>query len=108
MTSKLGPAFDVIAAADVEPRRAVRGGSKAKAAPRLRNDWRLVPVEEVLFAEMDHPALAGPFPETEIDRLASAFGLSAEEVAELYRPAELRPAAAGEQLPRRGRSTRAK
>jgi hypothetical protein len=108
MTSKLGPAFDVIAAADVEPRRAVRGGSKAKASPRLRNDWRLVPVEEVLFAEMDQPALAGPFADTEIDRLAAAFGLSTDEIAELYPRANLKPAAAAEPHRPRARSTRAR
>ncbi len=106
MTSKLGPALGIVAAADVEPRRAMRGGSKAKPSPRLRNDWRLVPVEEVLFAEMDHPALAGPFADTEIDRLAATFGLSPDEIAELYRPAELRPAAAGEPPRPRARSTR--
>jgi hypothetical protein len=108
MTSKLGPAFGIIAAADAEPKRAMRGGSKAKPSPRLRNDWRLVPVEEVLFAEMDHPTLAGSFPDTEIDRLAATFGLSPDEIAELYRPAEFRPAAAGEPHRRRGRSTRAR
>jgi hypothetical protein len=107
MTSKLAPAFDVIAAADVEPRRAVRGGSKAKASPRLRNDWRLVPVEEVLFAEMDQPALASPFLDTEIDRLATAFGLSTDEIAELYPRAALKPAAAAEPHRPRARSTRA-
>jgi hypothetical protein len=108
MTNKLGPAFGVITAGDAEPRRAMRGGSKAKPSPRLRNDWRLVPVEEVLFAEMDHPALAGPFPDTEIDRLAATFGLSPDEIAELYRPAELRPVEAAEPPRPRGRSTRAR
>jgi hypothetical protein len=108
MTSKLGPALGIVAAADVEPRRAMRGGSKAKPSPRLRNDWRLVPVEEVLFAEMDHPALAEPFADTEIERLAAAFGLSPDEVADLYGPAEFTPAAAGEPPRRRGRSTRAR
>ena len=108
MTSKLGPAFDVIAAADVEPRRAVRGGSKAKPSPRLRNDWRLVPVEEVLFAEMDQPALAGPFADTEIDRLAATFGLSTDEIAELYPRDILKPAAAAEPHRPRARSTRAR
>jgi hypothetical protein len=69
---------------------------------------RLVAVEDVLFAEMDDPDLADAFAGPEIDRLAAIFGLSAEEVAELYRPAELKPAAAGEPHRRRGRSTRAK
>ena len=108
MTSKLGPTFDVIAAADVEPRRTVRGGSKAKPSPRLRNDWRLVPVEEVLFAELDHPSLTGPFAETEIERLAATFGLSTEEIAELYLRAAVKPAAAAEQHRPRARSTRAR
>ena len=108
MTSKLGPAFDVIAAADAGPRRAVRAGSKAKPSPRLRNDWRLVPVEEVLFAEMDQPALAGPFPDTEIERLAATFGLSTGEIAELYPRAILKPAAAAEPRQPRARSTRAR
>jgi|FEC22Drversion2_1045045.scaffolds.fasta_scaffold00804_8 hypothetical protein len=108
MTNKLGPTFDVIAAADAEPRRAVRGSSKAKPSPRLRNDWRLVPVEEVLFAEMDHPALAGPFADTEIERLAAAFGLTTDEIAELYPRAALTPAAAAEPPRPRARSTRAR
>ncbi|GEP56823.1 hypothetical protein [Reyranella soli] len=69
---------------------------------------RLVAVEEVLFAEMGDPDLAGAFAGAEIDRLAAIFGLSAEEVAELYRPAELKPAAAGELHRRRARSTRAR
>ena len=69
---------------------------------------RLVAVEEVLFAEMDDPDLADTFAAAEIDRLAAIFGLSAEEVAELYRPAELKPAAAGESHRRRGRSSRAR
>jgi hypothetical protein len=69
---------------------------------------RLVAVEDVLFAEMDDPVLADAFAGAEIDRLAAIFGLSAEEVAELYGPAELKPAAAGEPHRRRGRSTRAK
>lgn len=106
MTSKLGPALGIVAAADVEPRRAMRGGSKAKTSARLRNDWRLVPVEEVLFAEMDHPALAEPFADTE--RLAAAFGLSPDEIADLFGPTEFTPAAAGEPPRRRGRSTRAR
>jgi hypothetical protein len=69
---------------------------------------RLVAVEDVLFAEMDDPVLADAFAGAEIDRLAAIFGLSAEEVAELYRPAALKPAAAGEPPRRRGRSTPAK
>ena len=69
---------------------------------------RLVAVEEVLFAEMDDPDLADAFVGAEIDRLAAIFGLSAEEVAELYGPAELKPVVAGEPHRRRGRSTRAK
>ena len=69
---------------------------------------RLVAVEDVLFAEMDDPVLADAFAGAEIDRLAAIFGLSAEEVAELYGPAELKPAAAGEPPRRRGRSTPAK
>ena len=69
---------------------------------------RLVAVEDVLFAEMDDPVIADAFAGAEIDRLAAIFGLSAEEVAELYRPAELKPAVAGEPHRRRGRSTRAK
>jgi hypothetical protein len=69
---------------------------------------RLVAVEDVLFAEMDDPDLADAFAGAEIDRLAAIFGLTAEEVAELYRPAELKPAVAGEPHRRRGRSTRAR
>jgi hypothetical protein len=69
---------------------------------------RLVAVEEVLFAEMDDPDLADAFAGAEIDRLAAIFGLSAEEVAELYQSAELKPAVAGEPHRRRGRSTRVK
>ncbi len=53
------------------------------------DNTRLVAVEEVLFAEMGDPDLADAFAGAEIDRLAAIFGLSAEEVAELYRPAEL-------------------
>jgi len=67
-----------------------------------------VPVEEVLFAEMDQPALAGPFPDAEIDRLAATFGLSTDEIAELYPRILLKPAAAAEPLRPRGRSTRAR
>lgn len=69
---------------------------------------RLVAVEEVLFAEMGDPDLADAFAGAEIDRLAAIFGLSAEEVAELYRPAEVKPAAEGELPRRRARSTRAR
>ncbi len=107
MTSKVGPTFGFIAAAAVEPKRAVHG-SKAKASPRRRNDWRLVPVEEVLFAEMDQPTPAGAFADTEIDRLAAIFGLTPDEIADLYPRAALKPAAAAEPLRRRGRSTRAR
>lgn len=73
---------------------------------RGSDNRRLVAVEEVLFAEMRDPDLADAFAGSEIDRLAAIFGLSAEEVAELYRPAELRPAAAGEPPRPRARSTR--
>jgi hypothetical protein len=68
---------------------------------------RLVAVADVLFAEMKDPALAGAFADTEIDRLAAIFGLSPDEVAELYRPASLKPAAAAAPLRRRGRSIQA-
>jgi hypothetical protein len=105
MTRKLGPA---LVAADLAPRRlqvAVRGSAKSSLR---RNDVRLVAVEEILFAEMDDPDLVGVFADAEIDRLAAVFGLTAEEVAELYRPVAVRPAAAGGPLRRRGRLTRAR
>ena len=85
-------------------------GPKRLGVPFTRrgDNRRLVAVEEVLFAEMDDPDLADAFAGGEIDRLAAIFGLSAEEVAELYQPAELKPAVAGEPHRRRGRSTRVK
>jgi hypothetical protein len=106
MTSKLRPTFGFMAA-NAEPKRAMRAGSKAKPSSRHRNDWRLVPVEDVLFAEMDEPALAEAFSDAEINRLAAAFGLSTGEIAELY-PLALKPAAADALHRRRGRSTRAR
>jgi hypothetical protein len=84
-----------------------RRGQLQPAALR-RNDHRLVAVDDVLFAEMDDPDLASAFADAEIDRLASIFGLTPGEVAELYRPATLTPAAADAPHPRRGRSTRAR
>ena len=99
MTRKLGPA---LVSADLASRRlevAVHG---------RRTNRRLVAVEEILFAEMDDPDLAGAFADAEIDRLAAIFGLTPDEVTELYRPAVLRPVAADGPLRRRGRSTRAR
>lgn len=107
MTSKFGRAFGLMAA-NVEPRRAARGSSKAKPSPRHRNDWRLVPVEDVLFAEMDELMLAEAFSDAEINRLAAIFGLSTDEIAELYPRTAPKPAAAAEPHRRRGRSTRAR
>lgn len=107
MTSKPGPTFGFVTA-NVGPKRAAHGGSKAKPSPRHRNDWRLVPVEEVLFAEMEQPSLAEAFSDAEINRLAATFGLSADEIAELYPRAALKPAATDALSRRRGRSTRAR
>ena len=64
-------------------------------------------MENVLFSGMGKRVLAGIFTDAEIERLAMVFGLSSDEVAELYRPADLKPAAAGAPLRRRARSTRA-
>lgn len=92
MTSKLRPTFGFVTA-NVEPKRAAHGGSRTKPSPRRRNDWRLVPVEDVLFAEMDRPGLAEAFSDAEINRLAAVFGLSAAEIGELYPRATLKQAA---------------
>lgn len=106
MTSKPGPTFGFVTA-NVGPKRA-HGGSKARPLARHRNDWRLVPVEDVLFAEMEQPSAVEVFSDGEINRLAATFGLSADEIAELYPRAALKPAAAGALHRGRGRSTRAK
>lgn len=109
MTSKLRPnVLDFAAAVTAEPGRATPDGSTAGRPVRQRSVRRLVAVEDVLFAEMDDPALAQAFSDAEVDRLAAVFGLSPIEVAELYRPAALTPAAAGAPLRRRARSTRAR
>ena len=92
MTSKIRPTFGFMTA-DVEPKRATHADSRVKPSSRRRNDWRLVPVEDVLFAEMDEPEPAGAFSDTEISRLAALFGLSAAEIAELYPRATFKPAA---------------
>lgn len=100
MTGKLRPNvldFTVATAAET-----------GRPSPRQRSVRRLVAVEDVLFAEMNDPALAQAFSDAEIDRLAAVFGLSPAEVAELYRSDAVTPAAAGAPLRRRARSTRAR
>jgi hypothetical protein len=107
MTSKPGPTVGFVTA-NVGPKRATHGSSKARPSPRRRNDWRLVPVEVVLFAEMEQPSLAEAFSDTEIHRLAATFGLSADEIAALYPRAALKPTATDVLPRRRGRSTPAR
>ena len=111
MTRKLGSRVVDLQVAALRPDRlesTAHGGSKAGPPALRRNDRRLIAVEDVLFAEMDDPDLAGAFADTEIDRLASIFGLTPGEVTELYRPATLTPAATGAPHRRQGRSTRAR
>ena len=105
--------LSLVAASSVEPKRAARlnvaarAPSKAKPAATRSGNKAFVAVEDVLIASMGKRVLTGLFTDAEIERLATIFGLSGEEVAELYRPADLKPAAAGAPLRRRARSTRA-
>jgi hypothetical protein len=108
MSKKPGPDVpSLVVAANAEPKRGVRlavaarAPSKAKPATRSGNR-AFVAVEDVLFAGMGKRVLAGVFTDAEIERLATLFGLSADEVAELYRPADLKPVAAT--APRRRRA----
>ena len=114
MTNKLEPGTaGLLVAANAEPKRTPRLAVAASGTPknvvpmRRTAERRLVAVSDVLFAEMKDPALAGAFAATEIDWLAEIFGLSPDEVAELYRPASLKPAGAASPLRRRGRSIQA-
>lgn len=115
MTKKPGPdAVRLVVAAIAEPKPgarpnvAARAPSKAGSAVTRSGTRTFVAVENVLFSAMGKRVLAGVFTDAEIERLATIFGLSSDEVAELYRPADLKPAAAGAPLRRRARSTRAK
>jgi hypothetical protein len=112
MTKKPGPdAISLAVTANAGPRRgaqlevAARGPSKGRSATPRSAERRFVAVEDVLFAGMGKRVLAGVFTDGEINRLAAIFGLSSGEVAELYRPADLKPAAAGAPRRRRARST---
>jgi hypothetical protein len=112
MTKKPGPDVpSLVVAANAEPKRGVRlavaarAPSKARPAATRSGNRAFVAVEDVLFAGMGKRVLAGVFTDAEIERLATLFGLSADEVAELYRPADLRPVAATAPRRRRVRST---
>ena len=114
MTKKPGPdALRLVVAATAEPKRGARphvaaqAPSKSGPAGTRSGNRTFVAVENVLFSAMGKRVLAGVFTDAEIERLATIFGLSSNEVAELYRPANLKPAAAGAPLRRRARSTRA-
>ena len=114
MTKKPGSdALRLIVTATAEPKRGARPNvaalppSKTGSAATRPGTRAFVAVENVLFSAMGKRVLAGVFTDAEIERLATIFGLSAIEVAELYRPVTLKPAAAGAPLRRRARSTRA-
>lgn len=114
MTKKPGPdTLRLVVAATAEPKRGARSNvaaqapSKAVSAAKRSDSRTFVAVENVLFSAMGKRVLAGVFTDAEIERLATIFGLSSGEVAELYRPSILKPAAAGAPLRRRARSTRA-
>ena len=110
MTKKPGPGVPGLAVtANAEPRRgaplevATRGPSKGRSATPRSAERRFVAVEDVLFAGMGKRVLARVFTDAEINRLAAIFGLSPDEVAELYRPGDLKPASAGAQRRRQAR-----
>jgi hypothetical protein len=112
MTKKPGPdVLSLVVTANAEPRRgarlevAAREPSKGRSAVLRSGERTFVAVEDVLFAGMGKRVLARVFTDGEINRLAAIFGLSPDEVAELYRPSDLTPAAAGAPRRRRGRST---
>lgn len=114
MTKKPGlDVLSLVVAAHAEPKRgarlnvAARAPSKARPAATRSGNRAFVAVEEVLFAGMSKRVLAGVFPDAEIERLATIFGLSSDEVAELYRPPALKPVEATAPNRRRARSTRA-
>jgi hypothetical protein len=101
MTKKPGPdGLSLAVTANAEPRRgarldvATRGPSKGGSATPRSAERRFVAVEDVLFAGMGKRVLTRVFTDAEINRLAAKFGLSPDEVAELYRPADLKPASA--------------
>jgi hypothetical protein len=86
MTKKPGPdAPGLSVKANAEP--------KGKSAAPRSAERRFVAVENVLFAGMGKRVMARVFTDAEINRLAAIFGLSPGEVAELYGPADLKPAA---------------
>src|ERR1700682_2718064 len=111
MTKKPGPdAISLAVTANAGPRRgaqlevAARGPSKGRSATPRTAERGVVAGEDVLFAGMGKRVLARVFTDGEINRLAAIFGLSPDEVAELYPPSDLTPAAAGAPRPRRGRA----
>jgi hypothetical protein len=110
MTKKPGPeALSPAVTANAEPKRGARleiaahGSSKGKPASPRSAERRFVAVEDVLFAGMGKRVLARVFTDAEIKRLAAIFGLSPNEVAELYWPSDLKPAAAGARRRRQAR-----
>jgi hypothetical protein len=110
MTKKPGPdALSLAVTANAEPKRGARlevaahGPSKGKSPTPRSAERRFVAVEDVLFAGMGKRVLARVFTDAEINRLAAIFGLSPDEVAELYRPADLKPDAGGSRRRRQAR-----